>query len=146
MTPRVAAEEQGKAAVECLERLLDACTAAREAVARAREAVGKHRAKGGGLARLLREALDALQAAEEPCLRGCLLPPPGEGLRCSLGAAVDTLVRSLEGVSVRLERLPRLSGDTEETLARLLVDAAGAGVEAVCAAVWEAWKTLGGGG
>ena len=135
--------EHDEATGRCLERLLGACTAAREAVARAREAVGKHRAKGGGLARLLREAVEALQWAAEPCLEGCLLPPPGAGLRCSLGAAVDTLVRSLAGVSVRLERLPRLSGETEETLARLLVDAAGAGVEAVCAAAGEAWKTLG---
>ncbi len=106
--------------------------------------MGKHRGKGGGLARLLRSAAQALQRGVDPCIRGCLHEEPGAGeaLRCGLGEAADRLTRSLHGLAVRLERLPRLSGETEEELAAALLDAVYAAVDTLCGLLEEAAERL----
>ncbi len=124
----------------CVEALLESCREALAVVEEARAAVGKHRGKGGGLARLLRSAAQALQRGVEPCIRGCLHAEPGAGeaLRCGLGEAADRLTRSLHGLAVRLERLPRLTGETEEELAAALLDAVYASLDAVCGLLEEA--------
>jgi len=137
--------EQGLLGV-CVEGLLESCREALGVVEEAREAVGKHRGKGGGLARLLRGAAGALQGGLEPCIRGCLGggPGAGEALRCGLGEAADRLARSLHGLAVRLERLPRLGGGVEEELAAAVLDAVYAALDSLCGLLEEAVARLSG--
>ena len=123
----------------CLEKLLDACSAAEQTVEELREAIGKHRGKGRGIARLLRSAASSLAGALETCIQGCSLPGGGEepqarALRCGLGEALEELQRSLHGVALRVERLPRLSGETEEELAEALMDTVAAALRSICGA------------
>jgi len=132
---------------ECLDALRSACEAGMAMLQELREAVGKHRGKGSGIARVLRRAATVLAEALEPCIRGCSLPSAGEepavrALRCGLGEALEELQRSLHGVALRVERLPRLSSETEEELAEALLDTAAATVGAVCSAAQRAWESL----
>ncbi len=92
------------------------------------EAIGKGRAKGSGLARLLREAAYLLGDAASECIRGCngSIEP-----RCILGDLVDRLQAVMQGAAIRLERLSRLSGEAEE-LARILVDTLYSLVHSLC--------------
>jgi len=137
-------EPASSRAAGCLEALVSACPEALGELERAREAVGRHRGKGSGLARMLLRAVAALQeAAGEPCLSGCMLPQESlDPLRCGVGEALERLSRSLGGVASRLERLPRLSGGAEEELARMLLDAAYAAVDSLCSCAREAARLL----
>ncbi len=137
----------GELLEKCLAVLREGCEAAEETLREIREAVGKHRGKGGGIARVLRRAAQALGGALEPCIKGCSLPATGEtpaerALRCSLGEALEELQRSLHGIAFRLERLPRLTGETEEELAEALLDAVAAAVAALCSAAARAEEAL----
>ncbi len=128
---------------ECFEALLSAVEDALGHVEEAREALGKHRGKGGGLARFLRRAAQALASALEPCIVGCMLSAgPADAARCSLGAVAEELQRSLHGVAVRLERLPRLSGGTEEELAMGLLDSVAAALRGLREAAETAARLL----
>lgn len=130
----------------CLDRLLDACSVAEQTVEELREAIGKHRGKGRGIARLLRSAASGLAGALEACIQGCSLPggeePQARALRCGLGEAVEELQRSLHGVALRVERLPRLSGETEEELAEALLDTVAAALRSICGAARTAARIL----
>jgi len=132
-------------AAECVEELLASCEAAEAALRDLREALGKHRGKGSGMARVLRRAAQALAAGMEPCIRGCGFAAAGgaaEALRCGLGEAVEELQRSLHGIAIRLDRVPRLSGETEEELAEALLDTLRAAVSSLCAAARRARLAL----
>ncbi|KSW10732.1 hypothetical protein CF15_08080 [Pyrodictium occultum] len=120
---------QGGGLSQCIEALAAGCGAALAALEEASEALGKGRGKGGGLARILRRAAGALSGAVEPCIGGC--GESGWSGRCVAGEVLERLQRSLYGLSLRLEGLPRLEGEAGE-LAAMLVDLAYSMVEAVC--------------
>jgi len=114
---------------ECFETLSSSCSDALSILQELSEALGKGRGKGSGMARVLRRAAEALSEAVEPCIRGC--GETGWSGRCVAGEMIERLQRSLFGLALRLEKLPRLSGEAGE-LASLLVDLVYSIVEAVC--------------
>ncbi len=107
----------------------EACATVLSILEDASAALGKGRGTGEGLARLLRRAAEQLEAATSVCIRGCW----GSGEpRCLLGELLERLKNTVQGVSLRLERLGRLEGGKAEELASMLVDVLYSLLEALC--------------
>ncbi|WP_153801396.1 hypothetical protein [Hyperthermus butylicus] len=114
---------------DCSRALREACDVALSILSDASEALGKGRGRGSGLARLLRRAAETLSGAVEPCIAGCWgsVEP-----RCTVGELADRLQAVLQGVALRVEKLPRLESEVEVALAEALVDTVYGLVEALC--------------
>lgn len=128
--------------LECLSALTRACEDASSLLGELREALGKGRGKGSGMARVIRRVTSVLEGALRSCVEGCFFAGGEDALRCGLGESLERLVRGLEGVAVRLERVPRLSEGVEKELARMLLDVVSLSVGAFCSGVREAERLL----
>ena len=126
----------------CLSSLAGSCEKASMMLSELREALGKGRGKGGGMARVIRRVTSVLEEGLRSCIEGCFLAGGEDALRCGFGEALERLIRGLEGVAVRLEHVPRLSEGVEEELARMLLDVVSLSVEAFCSGAREAERLL----
>jgi len=117
----------------CLDKLFSSCQGSIALLQELSEALGKDRGKGSGMARVLEKVAETLAEALEPCIRGCGINREWDE-RCLVGEVVERVQRSLFGLSLRLEKIPRLQEETEKELAEMLVDTIYSFVEAVCIA------------
>ncbi|BEP16939.1 hypothetical protein PYJP_02910 [Pyrofollis japonicus] len=114
---------------KCEDVLSEACGRSLSILEDISASIGKGRGKGSGIAKLLREAAYNLSDAASICIAGC---EASTEPRCVLGDLVDRLQAVMQGAAIRLERIGKLQTDTEEELARIVVDLVYSLLDSLC--------------
>jgi len=118
--------------LQCGRLIEEACSSALSVLEDASQALGKGRGSGSGLARLLRRAAEAFEEPVRVCLEGCWPQSGAVEARCVLGEAFERVKNTVQGFSLRLERIGRLESGVEEELASMLVELLYSLIEGLC--------------
>jgi hypothetical protein len=113
----------------CGDALREACGKALSILEDISASIGKGRGKGSGIAKLMREAAYSLSDAASICIAGCA---SSNEPRCVVGDLVDRLQAVMQGAAIRLERIGKLQTETEEELARIVVDLVYSLLDSLC--------------